>query len=107
MLCDMLRKARFEHEGQGTRQLDRLQISCTGVLEGLVVWAVRQHTVVQTHAARRKALWFRIVEAVYQPHELRHDVHVIPGWAECVVRHHPALWKDNEIDVRGTRCLRR
>src|SRR6476661_6660019 len=54
-----------------------------------------------------KPLWFRIVDAVYQPHELRHDVQVIPRRSEGVVRYHPALRKDNEIDVRGARCLRR
>jgi hypothetical protein len=107
MLCDMLWIARLKHEGQGARQLDWLQIAFAGVCEGLVVWAMRQHTVVQAHASRRKPLWFRIVGAVYQPHELRHDVHVIPRRSEGVVRYHPALRKDNEIDVRGTRCLRR
>jgi len=71
MLCDMLRIARLKHEGQGARQLDWRQLAFAGVFEGLVVWAMRQHTVVQAHASRRKPLWFRIVDAVYQPHELR------------------------------------
>ena len=67
MLCDMLRIACLKHEGQGARQLDWLQIAFAGVFEGLVIWTMRQHTVVQAHASRRKPLWFRIVDAVYQP----------------------------------------
>src|SRR6266403_450926 len=97
MLCDMLRIARLKHEGQGARQLDWPQIAFAGVFEGLVVWAMRQHTVVQAHASRRKPLWFCIVDAIYQPHKLRHDVHVIPRRSEGVVRYHPALRKEPAV----------
>ena len=58
-----------------------------GVIEGLAVGAVRQHHVVQADAAGREALRLGVVDAVDQPHELRHDVHVIPGRPEGVFRH--------------------
>ena len=48
-----------------------------------------------------------VVDAVDQPHELRHDVHVIPGRPERVFGHRPALRENHEIDVRGAGGFRR
>ncbi len=107
MRSDPLRKTRLEHEGHGTGQLHRLQLAVASVVERLAVRTVRQHAVVQADAARREALRLGVVDAVQQPHELRHDVHVIPGRPKGVLRHRPALRKDHEVDVSGARGLRR
>ena len=57
----------------------------------VVVGAVRQHAIVQAYATWNEALLLRIVAAVNQPHELGHDVDVIPGRPERVLAHKPAL----------------
>ncbi len=52
-----------------------------------------QHHVVQAEAAGREAFGLGVIDAVDQPHELRHDVAMIPGRAEGVLRHRPAFGK--------------
>ena len=106
MRGDALRISRLEHESHGAGQLDRLQFRIAGVLERLAVRAMRQHAVVQADAAGRKPLRLGVVDAVDQPHEFRHDVHVIPRRTEGVLRHHPSLRENDEVDVRGARGLR-
>src|SRR5665213_4231131 len=76
---DALRISGFEHEGHGAGQLDRLEFGIAGMIERLPIRAVRQHHVVQADAAGRKASRLGVIDAVNQPHELRHDVHVVPG----------------------------
>ena len=69
---------------------------------------MRQHGVVQRDPARHEALRLGVVLAVDQPHELAHDVHVVPGRPERVLRHQPAVGEDHEVDVgRAGRLGRR
>ena len=99
--------ARLEHEGQRVGQLHRLELGVAGVLEGVGVGTVRQHLVVQAHAAGHEALGLGVIDAINQPHELGHDVAVIPRRPEGVLRHRPALREDHEVDVGGARRVRR
>jgi hypothetical protein len=70
-------------------------------LEAGCVRPVRQHHVVQAHAARHEAFFLGVVLAVDQAHEFAHDVAVIPGRAEGVFGHQPARREDDEIDIGG------
>ena len=102
---DALREARLEHEGERAFELVRLQLGVARVLEGFDVGAMRQHGVVQRHAARHEALRLGVVLAIDQPHELAHDVHVVPGRPERILRHQPAIREDHEVDIGGARRL--
>src|ERR1700704_6881923 len=62
---------------------------------------MRQHAVVQAHAARQKPLRLGIVHALDQAYELRHDVEVIPGWTETILDDQPARWKEDKVDIGG------
>ena len=62
---------------------------------------MRQHAIVQRHAAGQEALRLGLVLAVDEPHELAHDIHVIPGRPESMLGNGPALGKDHEVDVGG------
>ncbi len=62
---------------------------------------MRQHLIVQAEAAGHEALGLGVIDAVHEPHELRHDVAVIPGRPERVFRHGPALGEDHEVDIGG------
>ena len=50
-----LREAGLEHEGHRALELVRLQLGVARALEGLPIGTVRQHGVVQRHAARHEA----------------------------------------------------
>ena len=97
----MLREAGLEHEAHGVVQLLGLQLRVRRALEGVLVGPVRQHHVVQGHAARNEALGLGIVLAIDVAHQLGHDVLVVPGRAEGVLGHHPAFAEEDEIDIRG------
>ena len=80
----------------------RLELGVAGAFEGVHVGAVRQHRVMQRDPARHEAAaGLGVVDAVDQPHELAHDVHVVPGRTEGVLGHHPAIGKDHEVNVGG------
>src|SRR5262249_24847990 len=81
---DAFGKAGLEHEGHGAREFYRLQLAIARVIEGLAVRTVRQHAIVQAHSAGNEAFGLGVVDAIDQPHELTHDVHVIPGRTEGV-----------------------
>src|ERR1700754_2622263 len=66
--------AGLEHEGERVGKLHRLQVGLACVLKRLAVGTVRQHLVVQAHAARHEAFGLSVIDAVNQAHELRHDV---------------------------------
>src|SRR5690606_39403403 len=67
----------------------------------VVVGSVRQHGIVQAEAAGHEALGLGVIDAIYQPHELRHDVAMIPGRPEGVFGHRPSLGKDHQVDIRS------
>ena len=76
--------------------------------EGVDVRPVRQHRVVQRHAAGHEAAaGLGVVDAVDEPHELAHHVHMVPGRAKRILRHQPAVAEDHEIDVRRAGRLAR
>src|SRR3546814_1096954 len=58
----MLRQSRLEHEGERAALPRRRQVRMRGPLEGLGVGAVRQHGVVQAHAAGQEAAGLGIVD---------------------------------------------
>src|SRR5262252_5298335 len=66
MRSDALRIARLEHEGERARELDRLQLTVTGMIEGLAIGAMRQHAIVQGHAARHETFGPGVIDAVDQ-----------------------------------------
>ena len=68
---------------------------------------MRQHAIMQTDTAWEEPVGLRVIAAVDQAHELRHDVQVIPRRPEGFLRHHPALWENHEVDVRGSLLSRR
>src|SRR3546814_9149623 len=74
----MLRQSRLEHGGERADLPGRRQVRMRGPLEGLGVGAVRQHGVVQAHAAGQEAAGLGIVDAFDEPHEFRHQVHMVP-----------------------------
>jgi hypothetical protein len=98
---DALGEAALEHECHGVGELARPEFHGRMVVIGFRIGAMRQHGVVQARPARHEAMRLGVILAVDKPHELRHDIHVIPGRAEGVLAHHPAIRKDHEIDVRG------
>src|SRR5215472_4809662 len=87
---DPLAEAGLEHEGKRVLELHRRERGLAGAPEGVAVGAVRQHLVVQAHAARHEALGLGVVDAVNQPHEFRHDVAVVPGRPEGILGDLPA-----------------
>ena len=91
-----LRKPRLEHEGHRIFEFVRLQLRVARALERVAIRPMRQHRIVQAHAARREAFGLGVVQAVDQPHELAHAVHVIPGRPERIFRHHPAFGEADE-----------
>src|SRR5271156_3802878 len=91
--------AALEHEGQRAVDLLRAQLGRAGLVERLSVRAVRGERVVQTGPAGHEPLGPGVVDAVYQPHELGHDVAVVPGRAEGVLADQPARREDHEVDV--------
>ncbi|MPL83872.1 hypothetical protein SDC9_29831 [bioreactor metagenome] len=97
----VLREAGLEHELHRLGLIDRHHRLGRTMLEGGAVGAVRQHAVVQAHAARDEALRLGIIDAIDVAHQLGHDVLVIPRRAEAVLGHHPALAEQHEIDVGG------
>src|SRR3546814_11093359 len=68
-----LRQSRLEHEGERAALPRRRQVRMRGPLEGLGVGAVRQHGVVQAHAAGQEAAGLGIVDAFDEPHEFRSE----------------------------------
>src|SRR5438067_10176894 len=89
-------KARFEQKGHGIAQLYRLEFAVARMFESRFIRAVWQHAIVQRDAAGHEALRLRVIDAVDQAHELRHQVAVIPGRPEGVLRHLPPLREDDE-----------
>ena len=91
--------ARLEHEGERIRELLWLELFRGGLGEGGEVRTVRQHAIVQADAAGEEAVRLGVIAAIDQAHELRHDVEVIPGRAEAVLRH--PLYAGSVKDVYG------
>jgi hypothetical protein len=60
----------------------------------------------KAEAARREALRLGVVLAVDVAHHLGHDVLVVPGRAEGMLGHQPALAEEHEVDVGGARQAR-
>src|SRR5690606_41933015 len=57
------------------------------IFEPRRVRTMRKHHVVKAHAAGHETLFLGVVLAVDESHELAHDVAVIPGRTERVLRH--------------------
>jgi len=83
----------LKHKRQCVVELLWLKRSITGFFKARVVRTVRQHHVMQAHAARYKTFFFGIVLSVYQTHKLAHDIAMVPGRAKCIFRYQP--WSDS------------
>ena len=79
-----LREPCFEHERHGVTQIHRVVRGVTGFFEGIVIGTVRQHAVMQADPTGRKTLRLGVVLSVDIPHQLRHDIFVVPGRAERI-----------------------
>src|SRR3546814_4464572 len=84
-------QSRLEHEGERAALADRRQGLGGSLLEGLGVGPVRQHGVVQAHAAGQEAARLGVVDTLDEAHEFRHQVHMVPRRPEGILSHHPAL----------------
>lgn len=96
-------KAAFKHEGHGGINLVRGQGSGDARFVTGAVGAVTGHLIMQRGAAGRKTARLGIIDPCYQAHKFAHDVAMEPGWAERVLRHHPARREDDEVAIGGAR----
>ena len=97
----VLWKAGFEHKAHGLGQLFCLQIGIRRPFKGVLVRPMRQHAIVQGHAAGDKALGLRVIDAIDVAHHLGHHVLMVPRRAEGVFGHHPAVAEQDKVDVRS------
>ena len=94
-------KAGLEHKSQRVLNANRFQVGIACFLEGLGVWAVARHAIVQAGAAGDKAFRLGIVLATNQPHELVHKIAMEPGGTEGALGNHPTRRKNYEVKIRG------
>jgi len=65
---EMLGETGFEHEAHGLLKFFRFQFGIGCTFKRVLVWSMRQHHVVQAHAARHKAFGLGIINAVNIAH---------------------------------------
>src|ERR1700693_480982 len=87
----LLGDAGSEHEGHRPLKPVRLQLNVARLLKSGSVRAMWQHAVVKGKAAGNETFRLGVIAAIDQPHELTHDVHVVPGWPEGILGHGPAI----------------
>jgi len=103
--CWAADEAGFEHERKGAFEFDWLQFSSAGAGEGLGVWAVTAHAVVQAGTSGNEAFGLGVVLPSDEAHELVHEVAMEPWGTEGVFCDDPARRKDGEVDVGGAGYL--
>src|SRR5258706_11358618 len=98
----VLGKSRLEHKRQSVGELDRLERGYRSAFERLSVRSVWQPAIGQRHPAGQKALALGLILPIDKPHELAHNVHVIPRRPESMLGNGPPLWEDHEVDIGGS-----